>query len=304
MVNKTMANKRKKRIKTKKIWGGNLNNQDTTQNVIEPPTVIDNAKKAFNIGLQLGNNVAALGLDKLENKVEDLSKSIGIDPNKSVEQEISRIGDKVVKIQNALDTPEGKRAMQNASNLLTNISKDIIAPAVEKGITQVIDHSEPILTKSQNAVFDLVSASPLGALVDIPKFLLDGLAVVENTTAMASDISETAEQTVDKIKDKQNELNSVWTDLSNVIQNGTTSVHSGLSTIENSVNNYGKDIVKNVNSNDAIKSMQNMKQESIKIGGRIHKAQLDFLKPRINSKQMLKQYGGKWNTKRRYKKCT
>jgi hypothetical protein len=49
----------------------------------------------------------------------------------------------------------------------------------------------------------------------------------------------------------------------------------------------------NMNANSSLKQMQN---EAIKVGGRIHKSQLDFLKPRISSEKILKQYGGKWNT--------
>ena len=36
------------------------------------------------------------------------------------------------------------------------------------------------------------------------------------------------------------------------------------------------------------------------IGGRINQSQSEFLRPHVNSSQILKQYGGKWNTKRRH----
>jgi hypothetical protein len=315
-----MVRKTRKQRKTKKIWGGNINQpgqkqiqqqiqiqpeQIQNQEQIEPPGVKDNVKKALDIGLQLGDNVAALGLEKLEDGVKNFSESIGIDTNKSVKQEITKIGKKAEEIQQALNTPEGRKAVQSATKLLSDISEDIIAPAVETGVSQVIDHSGPIITKGQNALFDIVSASPFGPLFDIPKLGSDVLGVVENTAAMASDISETAEETLGKVKDKENEIKSVWSNLENVVTKSTGNMNSGLSSgltnIKNRVDNYGKEIVKQ--SKNATDTLKNVHKEGVKIGGRINKSKLEFLTPSINKTKILKQYGGnKWKTKKyRYK---
>jgi hypothetical protein len=36
------------------------------------------------------------------------------------------------------------------------------------------------------------------------------------------------------------------------------------------------------------------------LGGRINQSRLEFLSPHVNSSQIMKQYGGKWRTKRRH----
>ena len=52
----------------------------------------------------------------------------------------------------------------------------------------------------------------------------------------------------------------------------------------------------NMSNNDSLKKYQN---EAKMIGGRTNKSQLDFLKSHVNSSQIITQYGGKINTKRR-----
>jgi hypothetical protein len=336
MVNKTR--KQRKQRKQRKMRGGDV--QQTDMSNIEPPGVKDNAKKVLDIGIQFGDNVAALGLEKLEDSVENFSRSIGIDPNKSVKGEITKWGKKAEEIQKALDTPEGRRAMQNASKLLSNISEDVIAPAIETGASQVIEHSGPIITKGQNALFDVISASPFGPLFDIPKLGADLLGVAENTAAMAADISGTTEETLGKLKDKENEVKGVWADLEKAVEKGSNGMNlglsSGLDSIKNKVDNYGKEIVKNnsntidklknaqtegvnysknlvndgknlvnngkemMNNSKTMNSLKNIHKEGVKIGGRINKAKLDFLAPRIYKTRMLKKrrQTNKWKTRK------
>jgi hypothetical protein len=303
-----MVRKTRKQRKMKKI-GGSIEPQTIKPQTIEPPSTLDNVKKVFDIGLQIGDNVAALGLEKLEDVTENVSESLGIDPNKSVTQEVSRIGDKVEEIQNALDTPEGKKALQNASNLLSDISEDVIAPAVEKGMSQILDHSEPIITKGQNALLNIVSASPIGPVLDLSMLASNSLGVVENTVSMVNDVTGTAKETVEQIKDKEDDIKGVWSNIMNVIQQGTSNINSGVSNglnnIQNRVNNYGREIVKNNNpvsqiNNNPVSQINNIHKEGVKIGGRIHKSQMAFLKPTVNKTRILKRYKSK--SKRKTKK--
>jgi hypothetical protein len=316
MTKKTKTRKNKKKIKTQ--TGGLPENMNTNMNmnnqiINDKPTIKDNLKKFANIWLQSFNYMGLYALDKVENKLEETSKSFGVNPNDSLENQISKIGKNAERFNKVLDTPEGKRALSNLNALFDKITKKVIIPSSQKLADGLIENLQPIMIKGQNAVFALLSASPFGAVIDIPRFLSESLGVVEKSVSLADDVLDISQDAVNGIKNEKSNYDKVVSEFNSLLDNANIKLSSGLNNIESTVNNYGKKIVGNEKMpltpiqnggklNDS-KLLKNYQKQSKMIGGRIIQSQLEFLRPRVNSYQILKQSGGKWNaTRRTYKR--
>ncbi len=315
---------RKNKIKIKRNQLGGLINKNTNINtninnqlINDKSTIKDNLKKFADIWLKAFNYTGLYVLDKVENKLEETSKKFGVNPNDSLENQISKIGKNVERFNKVLDTPEGKKALSNLNTLFDKITTKVIVPSSRKLSESLIENLEPIIEKGNNAVFSLVSSSPFSALVNIPKFLLEGLGVVEKSVSLTNDMLEISQNAVDEIKSEKSNYDKVVSEFSSFLDNANIKISSGLDNVGNAVNNYGKKIVekKNMSSmpiqdgqmppiqgeimpgggklnDELLKKYQNYSEM---IGGRIIQSQIEFLKPRVNSYQILKQSGGKLN---------
>ena len=245
-------NKRRyfKRQSRKKQYGGDdsINQQQVNDEKnleeIEPPTVVDNLKKGADIGLQLGNNIAATGLEYMEDGVQSIAESVGIDTSASIDKEIERITEKTNELAATLQTEKGQEALTNLGNIVAKVSEKVVGPGLTKVADSILDHSGPILNKATNAGMDAFSATPFGPLLDVPKFVADLANIAEDSTSMVSDVLDITKDTIEKGKESKNELEGAWSQLKNVINEGNSLVSSGLSDIQQRVDKYGTDIVK------------------------------------------------------------
>ena len=278
-------------IKTKKRQLGGISNPNV------PPTLKDNLKKSLYIIVQLFNNMTMYTLDKVEDKIENVTKSYGIDPNKSLGDEFTKLGKKAEQINEVLSSPEGKRVLVNINDLFNRITKNVIVPNSKKLTEELIKNLHPIMVRGQNAVFALLSASPFGAIIDIPRFLSESLGVVEKSVSLADDVLDIGIDTVDEVKMEKGNFDNILSEINSLSKSANSQISNGLDNVKNTVDMYGKNInnIEQMN-NGAFKKYQN---EAKMIGGRIQQSQTNFLSPYINKDKILKQYGGKLNTKRR-----
>ncbi len=278
----------------------NTNNQliNDKLTINDKPTIKDNLKKFADIWLQAFNYMGLYTLDKLENTLENTSRTFGVNPNDSFENQISKIGKNAEQLNKVLETPEGKRALSNLNALFDKITKQVIVPTSRELGESLIENLEPIIEKGNDAVFSLVSASPFSGIVDIPKFLLESLSVVEKSVSLTNDVLDIGQGAVDEIKSEKSNYDKVVSEFNSLLDNANIKVSSGLNNIENTVNNYGKKIVENenmssipiqgekmpsmpiqgggINHNKLLKEYQ---KQSKLIGGRIIQSQLEFLRP-------------------------
>jgi hypothetical protein len=280
---------------------------------VEPPSTVDNLKKGFDIGLQVGNNLAATGLEYLQDGVENLESAVGIDPEKNIQEEVNKIADKTKKLANAFNSPQAKQALENLGNVVGEFSEEVIGPGVTKAVDAVVDNSGPLMNKAVSALEDAAAATPLGPLIELPRLGADIAGIVEDSTAMAADVLNISKDTIEKGKENADKLEGAWSDFQSVIDQGNTAVSSGLNNIQDMVDKSGKSIVAEGMKNmpkvpempkvpvlqAAGSSLKKYRRESMMIGGRVNKSQLEFLSPYVNRSQILQQYGGKWQTKRR-----
>jgi hypothetical protein len=319
-------------IKNKNIFKSQKGGEGELPENNVPPTLRDNIKKFADIWLQSFNNLSMYTLDKIEDKIKDVSIKWGVNPNSSIKTEIKKVSQKAEEITAALDTPQGKKALTNLTNLFNRITKNVIIPSSRKLTEQLIENLQPIMIKGQNAVFALLSASPFGAIIDIPRFVSESLGVIEKSVTLADDVLDIGIDTVDQIKTEKGAFDSVLSEFDSLTESANAKISSGLDSVKSTVDNYGKGIMSSdmktgltnsmdgmktgltnsmdgmktglTNSmdgmktgltsglNDVNKSFQQYKKESTMIGGRVKNAYSEFVSPIINSQQMIKQYGG------------
>ena len=310
---KNNRNVLKKQIGGKQIGGEFINKNNA------PPTLKDNLKKFSDIFVQLFNNMSIYTLDKVEDKLKDVSASFGIDPNKSLGDELKKMGEKAEQVNDVLDSPEGQKALSNLTGFFNRITKNVIIPNSRKLAEGIIESVEPVLERGQNAVFALLSASPFGAIIDIPRFLSESLGVVEKSVSLVDDVLDVGQDTVDKLKDEKNNFNGIVSEFGSLMEKTNTQLANRLDTVKNSVDDYGKHIMEKTNtqlanrldtvknsvddygkhimareipSKDMAKTLQKYQNESKMIGGRVKDAYSDFIRGNVTSEQIIKQYGG------------
>ena len=276
---------------------------------VEPPTALDNLKKTANIGLQIANNIGASGLEYIEDGVENLSETIGIDPNASVETEVKKFAEKTKEIGSALKSEAGQEALSNLGTVVSEVTENVVAPGLTKIADSVISHSGEIMKNSTNAAMDAFSATPIGPLLDLPRFASDIARIAENSTSMVSDVLDISKDTIEKSKESKDKLEGAFANLKSVIDNGNKLVSSGLDNIKESVDSYGKNIVRDEMKDVNIKSpvvqvggglLKKLKKEAEMVGGRINQSRIEFLSQNVNSSQIKQKYNQKYKTKRRY----
>jgi hypothetical protein len=300
---KKLVRRKKNNNKIKTQIGGltDMNINNNSPKINDAPKIKDNIRKFSEIWLQVFNNVGMYTLDKVENSIKNISKSFGVDPDRNLKDEFIRLGQKAEEFNELLNTPEGKKSLSDLKKFFNKISKEVIIPSSQELAEGLIENVEPIMIKGQNAVFALLSASPFGALIDIPRFLSESLGVVEKSVTVANNVLSIGTDTIDKLKDEKENFNKVVSNFKAVSDNITKqtnqTIDSGLNVFKNRVDEYGKNIMENEKMNNENKvdkvggkKLLKFKKESKIVGGRIIQSQTDFLSSNVKSLQNVKQY--------------
>ena len=225
----TMAKTRKKNRKKNKQMGG-----DDTKNI---PTINDNMERLVNIFKKAFIIVNVYLLNKFENKLSNIAKSYGVNPNETFEDQISKISQNINNLNNVLKTPEGQQALSNLKDLFNKITTEVVIPSSTQLAEELIESLQPIMIRGQNAVFALLSASPFGALIDIPRFLSESLGVLEKSVTLVNNGLNIVNETFDKLEDNKTKVKEEVSKIYSLINNASEKLSSGLDMIENKVDN-------------------------------------------------------------------
>ena len=298
--------KTKKIVKTRKKYRRNK-----TQMGGHIPTIKDNTEKLINIFKKAFIIFNVYLINKSENKLSELSNSYAINPNETLEDKISQMSKKAEDLKNVLNSAEGQQALSNLNNLFNKITKEVIVPSSTQLAEELIESLQPIMIRGQNAVFALLSASPFGAIIDIPRFLSESLGVLEKSVTLVNNGLKIVNETFYKLEDNKAEVKEEVSRIYSLINNANEKISSGLNMIEEKVddnlaipeinavpvNNFVKPVnnfVKPASNNIAmpafnpaqaiqngggVKLLQTYRNQAKMIGGRIIESQLEFLTP-------------------------
>jgi hypothetical protein len=294
----------------KKIYGGDPNSQynlppppelSEPKIKLPPPTLGENIEDVGNLAVSAVTNVAADGIN-------NVAESLGIDPHKAASETIKEIGDKIENVVNVLKSPQGEKIKEEASELISE-SIDILKPSIEKGQQILEDGIKKLANTGTGIVMTALNEIP-------PIFLINEASKFATAATQAgetvAELTTTGAEALEKVENQKNKATSLWNNFKGIINNISNNVNEGVSGIvksaQNEVNKYGQNVIKerfpttlSTNSLSKISpsiqkaggTLKNYRKQSRMIGGRIFKAQNDFLKPTINRSHILKQYGGK-----------
>jgi hypothetical protein len=293
--------KMSKNLTKKKQMGGiSINNNDSFMNKYEnvPPTLKSNLKKFADIVIQVFNNLGMYGLKWAENGISNVSKSYGINPNGSLKEEMGKVNQKVERMNEVLNTPEGQKALANLKALFNKISKEVIIPSSVLLAEQLIENLQPIMLKGSNAVFSLLSASPFGAIFDIPRFVAESIGVGQKTVTLINDALGTVENTTQRLKAEKENLDSIVTDISGLMQKGNETLSDQLDYVKQKVDKSSLQMGGFQEEQQLFKKYQ---KEAKMLGGRIQKSKNEFILgkiEKIEKKNTIKRKRRKNNTRK------
>jgi F0F1-type ATP synthase membrane subunit b/b' len=312
-TNKRRYLQKRKTRQTMRMYGGNLNEINPNEIITEEkkeevPTVMSNLEDAGQLAVSSASTLAAKG-------IQSAAKAIGVDPKKSIKSNIKEMGYQVEDINNALNSPEGEQLKEEASKLLKE-SVDILQPSVEKALSvgnELLQKEIPIIGNMANEAVLMVpgAGQVIGALEEAGNVAQASEAAVKSL----ADLTTTGAEAVENLEEQKRKAQSLWGKVTGILNRVSTGVNKTVSNVISSaqynVDKKGKEIVSNMNNTQPESQANNTQPESIgdggalkklhneaqMVGGRVRKSQLEFLAPYVNRSQILRQYGGKWNTK-------
>jgi len=267
--------KTKKIVKTRKKYRRNK-----TQMGGHIPTIKDNTEKLINIFKKAFIIFNVYLINKSENKLSELSNSYAINPNETLEDKISQMSKKAEDLKNVLNSAEGQQALSNLNNLFNKITKEVIVPSSTQLAEELIESLQPIMIRGQNAVFALLSASPFGAIIDIPRFLSESLGVLEKSVTLVNNGLKIVNETFDKVEDNKAKVKEEVSRIYSLINNANEKISSGLNMIEEKVDdNLAIPEINAVPVNNFVKPVNNF----VKPVNNFVKPVNNFVKPASNN---------------------
>ena len=236
----------------------------------------------------LVEGAAVKGLDMIGN-------SIGVDINNP-----QSIGEKLDNIKESLSDPvnveKTKEILGNAGKYI-EVGIEAAMPVIEKTVDKIL----PVFTKESDKAVKAglgtvvnLAEDVAGPFIGIPRTLL---SAAEAFNASVNAGSELVKGTAEVIQGTQENYNRIINENLSKIPNVPNMNMPKIPNVPNmNIPKIPNVPNMNMSNNDSLKKYQN---EAKMIGGRTNKSQLDFLKSHVNSSQIITQYGGKINTKRR-----
>ena len=303
--------------KSRRIYGGEPNDIMSKNNKEEIPTLMSNLKASGNLLMSEASNLAAKG-------IQSTAEKFGIEPNLS-KNNMNDIGNKIGNISDALNSSEGEKLKQEASELLAN-SVEILKPSIKEAVSignELIQEEIPILGNMGNEAVLMIPGA--GQVIGAVEEVGNVAQAAEAATKGLANLTTTGTETIQKIEDQKRKAESIWgriKELANNISTGVNkTVSNNLASVQESVNKEGQNItaknseiptvniptlnIPTLNTNNnyqmggAKDSFKKLHKEALMVGGRSLKSHLDFLAPHVNRSQILRQYGGKTKRIRR-----
>ena len=315
MVNKTKkSNKRKyytglQKRKSRKMYGGDESEYNIsppppppkiTSVPIPTPTLDDNIKDIKNVASDVGNVAVSAGVQGLHNVTNSAIEGLGLDPNVSVSDNVSALNSELNILNKEInDTEEGKELKKNVGELALDVV-ETLKPAVSKGIDIVTEGAQK-MSKSVGKVI----VTGMNEVLP-PIFAINELANMTTAAAQAgetiAELTKTGAEAAEKLEKSKEKATSIWNSVNTMVNKA---MQTGINTAKSGVDILKKNTINPQPSvQSAGGSLKKYNKTAKMIGGRITESQLEFLYPYVNKSQILQQYGGKMQTRRRHKRLT
>ena len=237
--------------------------------ILEIPVVGTVVKKTGD----LFEGAAVKGLDIM-------GKSIGVDIDNP-----QSFGEKLDNIKTSLTDPTNvektKEILGNAGKYV-EVGIDAVAPVFEKTADKIL----PVVMKETDKAVE----SGLGTLVNLAEDVAGPIIGIPRTLLSAAEAFNAS----------VNAGSELIKGTAEVIQGTQENFNKKMDETMSSVPETSKEeFTPSIKSQGG--SLKKIQSEAKMIGGRTDQSRLEFLTPHVNSSQIMRQYGGKWQTKRRNK---
>ena len=260
----------------------NINNKNNNNQ--QTATINKSMVKLVGIFNKFIGLISAIMFKNVENDLSNLYKSYDINPNETLEQQLSKIRTKIELINEALKSKEGKEALVQMKVLVYTITQDVIIPSFKEIAEEIGEITPQIGEHGLDALFALYSSSFLSPILNIPKTFLESLSVFEKSVTLLNNILNIVNQTTNKIQNNTEKINQDVSAITALITKAIDNISNGLEMVENSVENS------NYNNNNQyggtlknLKHYKHLQKEAKMIGGRIRNSRIEFLSSNINN---------------------
>ena len=195
--------------------------------------------------MQIGNDLVSIGLDKT-------AKLVGQEPTKNLNESLVEFGDKLEGVKMVFNSPAGKRVLNNLGSVAEEIGEDIVAPALEKTSDVLLKKSGEIGNKAVSAGIDILAATPIAPLIEIPKFVSDVSTGAMKGVEAASDIISIGSDSIKEIKGKQEQVTGIMSELQDLLKNGSEKMNEGISSGLNVAENMASNLDKYTDSSKVL----------------------------------------------------
>ena len=317
-INRRSLQKRQSR---KRMYGGASDNNSEysmpppppeipeKKEVIPTPTLNDNLEDAGEVAADIGNIAVSAGIQGVKNLTNSFAESIGVDPNNSASEVVQELTDSAKKLTNVLNSPQGEELKKEAAEIASDFV-DILKPAANDMLNtanELLEKEIPIAGNMLNEAALMIPGA--GQVIGAVEEMGNVAQAVEGAVESTAKLTQTGTDTLSKLETNREKVSSFWDKLTNLMNNG---VKDGIGIVKSGVDSLKKNIkpkmpidikpkIPNIPSTveAAGGSLKKYQKEAIMIGGRVVQSQSEFLSPKDNSSQILRQYGGKRHTKRR-----
>ena len=290
-----------KKINKEKIyWGGEDKNAD-----IEGPSLESNLEKTAMIGLQAVNN-------QVTSVLNNVAQNLNVDPNASPEVLVKQLDDRVDKINQAFQSPEGQEMLKELGVLAGTMLQTASEPLKEgqRIFNKMLADQIQSFEKIAWGAIGLVPV--IGDVSEVIRLAKDLFQLFIKTMKSMTSILLISSDTLDKLTGNVSKQANLFNRMANLVQNAVTEANMNVNKVLNVASDnlrdqtkylteQGKEITQSLTPTLPKQlNVPKLQKGGSKISRRTNKSIHKFLSKGITSEKIRKKYLTK---KCRTKRC-
>lgn len=283
---------KKKLNKEKTYWGGEDKNVD-----IQEPSLASNLEKTGMIGLQAVNN-------QVTSVLNNVAQNLNVDPNASPDILVKQLDDRLDKINEAFQSPEGQEMLKELGVLAGTIVQTASEPLKEgqRIFNQMLMQQLDSFEKIAWGAIGLVPV--IGDVSEVIRLAKDLFRAFMRTMQSMTTIFLLSSDTFDKLAGNIGQQANLFTRMAKLVNSAVAEGNARVNNVLNLASNnlkdqakylteQGKDLsskVKNKIPKIKVPEVRQMQRGGVKISRRTNKSITKFLSRGVTSEKIRKKY--------------
>ena len=287
--------------RNKRMQGGDneveVNNNEEKDNEVAANEILEKIEKQNKVEFPNINEIPFIGpvIEKTGNLIEGASVNAIDKAGELLGVDIEHPGSVSEKLDNVKEALSNHGNLEKMNEIAGEAGKigEVAVIALKPAAEKFVDTTLPVVTNGMTKTFKGVLATGVnlaedvaGPLIGIPRTLLSAATAFNASVNAGSELVKGASEAIQGSQENFERL----------MDNANIPEVPAMPSMK--IPEIPKIPTMNYNLPNASVPMKTLQKESQMVGGRIKKSQLEFLSPFVNRAQILKQYGGKLNTKK------